>query len=123
MTQQPSTPGLTFEANTQFRKAWGFVAHRGRVTIENRQLVIYNHAGERVVSGGVGEVSIDRPWWTLGNGCYATFEGQKFNLTLRSLGASMASEALGGGIASNIMGREATKHFMTALDQARSQSA
>ncbi|MFN2581331.1 MAG: hypothetical protein ABR498_01150 [Candidatus Dormibacteria bacterium] len=111
-----------FEANTQWRKAWAFIGHRGRVQIAGGNLVLLDHDGNQVAAGPVKDATIDRPWWTLGNGCYATIDRQKYMLTLRSMGATMASEALGGGIATTVMGRKATKKFMEALEQARGTS-
>ena len=60
---------------------------------------------------------------TMGNGCYAVFaSGKKYNLTLRSMGATAVTEALGGEIAATVMGRKATKRFMEALGEARGET-
>lgn len=111
-----------YEGETQFRKAWGLVARRGRVLIRDGRVILVNRSGQLVASAPVGEVRVTRPWWTLGNGCYAAFASTTYYLTLRSLGASVASSALGGALAHAVLGRQATNTFLDALEQARGHS-
>ena len=112
-----------FEAETQFRKAWALVARRGRVLIRDGRLTLFNRDGQPIASAPVRDVSVRRPWWTLGNGCYAAFASATYYLTLRSLGQTFASGALGGSIAQAAFGREATDTFVDALERARGTAA
>jgi uncharacterized protein YbjT (DUF2867 family) len=108
-----------YEGETQFRKAWGLIARRGRVLISDGRLTLLTRAGQQVVSAPLREVTVRRPWWTLGNGCYAAFANVTYYLTLRSLGETVASTAIGGAIAQAVFGREATEIFVDALERAR----
>lgn len=84
----------------------------GRLTLVNRD-------GGQVASAPVRAVRVKRPWWTLGNGCYAALASTACCLTLRSFGATLASGALGGSIAQTVFGRKATDVFVDALERAR----
>lgn len=116
-------PTAHFEAETQFRKAWALLARRGCVLIRDGRLILFNRAGQLVASAPVRDVRVKRPWWTLGNGCYAAIASTTYYLTLRSFGATFASVALGGSMAQTVFGREATDSFVDALERARGSAA
>jgi hypothetical protein len=114
----PPPGAVQFDSSTQYRRAWHYLSHRGRVTIANGYVTLFNGRGEEIASSPVASFSVPKQWWNLGNGTYVDFgNGARYSLSLRSKGGDALTEAY-GPMAETMVGN-ARQQFVEALDVAR----